>query len=83
MSGVHLDLDIWERRALALERLPWSIPAAVVMGMRDADLDALADSTPDAYWRTLNAIVSRITQDVERRDWRSRERHPPVRGEGV
>ena len=51
------------RRASALQRLPWIMPASVVLRMSDADLDALA-SAPDAeYWAVLNRIVRSITPD--------------------
>ena len=33
--------DILERRLRQLERLPWPIPAAVIMRMTEADFDAL------------------------------------------
>jgi hypothetical protein len=55
------DAEILERRASAFERLPWPIPATVVLQMSDAELDALADATPKEYWAVLNRIVGRIT----------------------
>jgi hypothetical protein len=55
------DAYILERRLRQLERLPWPIPAAVIMRMTDEDLDNLA-GTPDrdGYWHILNGIVARI-----------------------
>ena len=56
------DTDILERRLRQLERLPWPIPAAVIMRMTEADFDAL-DIARDCgeWWRVLNAIVVRVT----------------------
>ena len=50
-----------ERRAIAIQRLPWALPALVVVEISDANLDALADATPEEYWAVLNSIVRRIT----------------------
>jgi hypothetical protein len=50
-------------RLAALHRLPWCIPATVVLEMTDTDLDTLADADDSDYWRTLNDVVSRITGD--------------------
>jgi hypothetical protein len=50
-----------DARARALHRLPWCIPASVVMEIYDAELDALADADDADYWHTLNRIVGRIT----------------------
>ena len=55
------DAEILERRANPFERLPWPIPATVVLQMSDAELDALARATPEEYWALLNRIVGRIT----------------------
>ncbi len=54
------DTDILERRLRQLERLPWPIPAAVIMCMTEADLDALDMAKQDEWWHILNAIVTRI-----------------------
>jgi len=54
------DTDILERRLRQLERLPWPIPAAVIMCMTEADLDALDMAKQDEWWRILNTIVTRI-----------------------
>jgi hypothetical protein len=55
------DADILERRLGQLERLPWPVPAAVIMRMTDADFDALDMARDnDEWWHSLNAIVSRI-----------------------
>jgi hypothetical protein len=59
------DVDILERRLRQLERLPWPVPAAVIMRMTDADFDALDMARDnDEWWRTLNAIVSRIEREA-------------------
>jgi hypothetical protein len=50
-----------ERRANAFEKLPWAIPAVVLMHLTDEDLDALASATDAEYWAMLNRIVGRIT----------------------
>jgi hypothetical protein len=59
------DVDILERRLRQLERLPWPVPASVIMRMTDADFDALDMARDnDEWWRTLNAIVSRIESET-------------------
>jgi hypothetical protein len=59
------DADIVERRLRQLERLPWPVPASVIMRMTDADFDALDMARDnDEWWRTLNAIVSRIEREA-------------------
>jgi hypothetical protein len=56
------DADILERRSRQLGRLPWPVPAAVIMRMTDADFDALDMAEGrDEWWRVLNAIVVRVT----------------------
>ena len=56
------DADIVERRLRQLERLPWPVPAAVIMRMTDADFDALDMARDnDEWWRVLNAIMVRVT----------------------
>jgi hypothetical protein len=56
------DADILERRLRQLERLPWPVPAAVIMRMTEADFDALDMARDnDEWWRVLNAIVVRVT----------------------
>ena len=56
------DADILERRSRQLGRLPWPVPAAVIMRMTDADFDALDMAQGrDEWWRVLNAIVVRVT----------------------
>ena len=56
------DADILERRLRQLERLPWPVPAAVIMRMTDADFDALDMARDnDEWWRVLNAIMVRVT----------------------
>jgi hypothetical protein len=54
------DTDILERRLRQLERLPWPIPATVIMCMTESDLDALDMAKQDEWWRVLNTIVTRI-----------------------
>ena len=45
----------------AVRELPWPIPAAILLEMRDEDLDLLAAAPDrDAYWRVLNGVVERI-----------------------
>jgi hypothetical protein len=47
-----------------VRELPWPIPAAVIMRMRDEDLDHLAAAQDRGeYWRILNAIVTRIRRE--------------------
>ena len=59
------DADILERRLRQLERLPWPVPAAVIMRMTDADFDGLDMARDnDEWWRSLNAIVSRIEREA-------------------
>ena len=56
------DADILERRLRQLERMPWPVPAAVIMRMTDADFDALDMARDnDEWWRVLNAIMVRVT----------------------
>ena len=56
------DTDILERRLRQLERLPWPVPAAVIMRMTEADFDALDMAQGrDEWWRVLNAIMVRVT----------------------
>jgi hypothetical protein len=56
------DTYILERRLRQLERLPWAIPASVIMRMTEADFDALDMAQGrDEWWRVLNAIVVRVT----------------------
>lgn len=56
------DEHILERRSWQLHRLPWPIPAAVIMRMTEEDFDRLDMAADrDEWWRTLNAIVSRVT----------------------
>jgi hypothetical protein len=62
---VFPDVEILQRRASAFEELPWAIPAVVALEMSDAELDALADATPEEYWAVLNRIVGRIVGDDE------------------
>jgi ParB-like chromosome segregation protein Spo0J len=55
------DAYITESRLKAFRELPWPIPALVIVGMTDEDLDRLAVApNPTVYWRTLNAIVRRM-----------------------
>jgi hypothetical protein len=49
-----------DARARALRRIPWPIPAAVLVEFSDEDLDALADAAPEEYLAVLNRIVGRI-----------------------
>jgi hypothetical protein len=59
------DADILERRLRQLERLPWPIPATVIIRMSAEDLDNLdAAADTDKYWTVLNAIVARIEREV-------------------
>jgi hypothetical protein len=57
------DVDILERRLRQLERLPWPIPATVIIRMSEEDLDNLdAAADTDRYWSVLNGVVRRIQQ---------------------
>jgi hypothetical protein len=58
------DTYIIDQRAKEVRELPWPIPAAVIMRMRDEDLDHLAAAQDRGeYWRILNAIVARIRRE--------------------
>ncbi len=46
--------------------MPWVLPATVLLGITDADPDALASAPDEEYWTVLNRIVSRITADGSR-----------------
>ena len=55
------DADILERHLCQLERMPWPIPASIIMSMTEADFDALdMAQSRDEWWRVLNAIVIRV-----------------------
>jgi hypothetical protein len=54
------DAHITDLRAKVVRELPWPIPAAVLLKLRDEDLDHLAAASNDEYWRVLNGIVRRI-----------------------
>jgi hypothetical protein len=57
------DAEILERRVHQVERLPWPIPALMLLEITDEDLDELdaaERSSRDEYWHTLNRIVRRI-----------------------
>jgi hypothetical protein len=54
------DAFITDLRAKVVRELPWPIPAAMLLKMRDEDLDRLAAASEDAYWRVLNGVVRRI-----------------------
>jgi hypothetical protein len=56
-------IDLAERRAAVMRKLPWPIPAVVLIEFSDANLDALADADGEHYWSILNDVVSRITGD--------------------
>ena len=58
-----LDDEILRRRSNACARLPWVLPATVLLEITDADLDALASAPDGEYWTVLNRIVYRITPD--------------------
>ena len=67
------------RRVSALQRLPWVMPASVVLRMSDSDLDELADASRDEYWRVLNGIVRRIV-DEDTHTLRDQGERSPGRG---
>jgi hypothetical protein len=56
------DAYILERRLKVVRELPWPIPAAVLVGMSDEDLDHLAAAPDRDYWRVLNGVVTRILE---------------------
>jgi hypothetical protein len=63
------DTYILSRRVAVMYRLPWIIPAVVVVKLTDQDLDDLdlAERTGrDEYWMTLNRIVMRLTATESR-----------------
>jgi hypothetical protein len=57
------DPHIIRSRVAQMHRIPWPIPASVLIRFTDQDLDLdLAERAGrDAYWLYLNRIVSRIT----------------------
>jgi hypothetical protein len=56
------DEHILERRIRQLHRLPWVLPASLIMQMREEDFDALDEAPNEAvWWGILNVIVTRIT----------------------
>ncbi len=58
------DAYILERRLAQLHRLPWPIPAAVIMRMTSEDLDALdMAANRDEWWSVLRQVVERITDE--------------------
>jgi hypothetical protein len=60
------DTDILERRLEQIHRLPWPIPAVMLLEITDEDLDALDGAWDnDEWWRTLNRIVMRIKRETE------------------
>jgi hypothetical protein len=60
------DTDILERRLEQIRRLPWPIPAVMVLEITDEDLDALDGAgDSDEWWRTLNRIIMRIKRETE------------------
>jgi hypothetical protein len=57
------DIDILERRIVAMRDVPWPIPALVIIEMADEELDLLdAAADTDRYWGVLNGIVRRIQE---------------------
>ena len=54
------DAEMVESRLRVVRELPWPIPALVIVGMTDEDLDHLAAASDEDYWRVLNGIVRRI-----------------------
>jgi hypothetical protein len=54
------DAFITDLRAKVVRELPWPIPAAVLLEMRDVELDHPAAASNDEYWHVLNAVVRRI-----------------------
>jgi hypothetical protein len=56
------DAEMVESRLRVVKELPWPIPALVIVGMTDEDLDLLAAASDDEYWRVLNGVVSRILE---------------------
>jgi hypothetical protein len=57
------DAYITGLRLKAVRELPWPIPAAILVGMTDEDLDRLAAASDrDEYWRVLNGVVTRILE---------------------
>jgi hypothetical protein len=57
---VIFDSFIIDLRAKVIRELPWPIPALVVVGLLDEDLDHLAAASDEDYWHVLNTIVRRI-----------------------
>ncbi len=62
--------DVVEQRLDALHRLPWSLSSRTVLDMTSEDLDILGACRHDenAYWKSLNAVVTRIEDARERGD---------------
>jgi hypothetical protein len=57
------DAEILRRRASACARLPWVLPATLLLEITDADVDALASTPDEEYWTVLKRITFRITSD--------------------
>ena len=54
------DAAMVESRLRVVRELPWPIPALVIVGMLDEDLDHLAAASHENYWCVLNGVVRRI-----------------------
>jgi hypothetical protein len=66
-NSTAFDAFVAERRirALSLWELPWVLPATVVIGITDEDLDLLnAARDKDEYWRLLRNIVERLEREA-------------------
>jgi hypothetical protein len=60
-DGTAFDAFVAEKRIRALWELPWVLPATVVIGMTDEDLDLLyAARDKDEYWLLLSNIVEHL-----------------------
>ena len=66
-DGTSFDAFVAERRIRALWKPPWVLPATVVIGMTDEDLDLLyVARDKDEYWRLLRNIVERLKRGTPR-----------------
>jgi hypothetical protein len=64
------DSYITESRLKVVRELPWPIPALVIVGMTDEDLDHLAAAPEGEYWTILNVVVTRMQPINDREETR-------------
>jgi hypothetical protein len=63
--GLTRDRFILSRRLRQVHKLPWCLPAVLLIKLTDEDLDGLdiaERAGRDSYWLCLNRIVHRLTE---------------------